>query len=259
MRELVQPLRDGLRGRTRPGVGGASRALAPDEIAAPPLVGRGTIALAPKALRRADVLAAGEGKRRAREIDMLRTYMLHKMEAQNACSLAVIGAQRGVGATFTAVNLAWSMARRRDQRILLVDANLRSPALSSRFSLSTHLGLTHYLEGRAELEECVYEVESGGKSLLVMPCTASDEAAELLASRRMNELLDRLRRSRPEVVAVLDLPALLWCDDALGVLPKLDSALLVVAAGRTRRAEIDAVAGLVSEDKLAGVVLNDYR
>jgi Mrp family chromosome partitioning ATPase len=86
--------------------------------------------------------------------------------------------------------------------------------------------------------------------------TSTDNASELLASGRVEELFAHIRTVAPEPLVLVDLPPLLSTDDALVIAPKVDACLLVLAEGKSRRDGAAKALELLSEFKLAGIVLN---
>jgi Mrp family chromosome partitioning ATPase len=81
----------------------------------------------------------------------------------------------------------------------------------------------------------------------------------LLASGRVEELFAYIRKIAPEPVILLDLPPMLSTDDAIIVAPKVDACLLVLSEGRSKRDGAAKALDLLSEFKLAGIVLNRSR
>jgi Mrp family chromosome partitioning ATPase len=102
------------------------------------------------------------------------------------------------GKTFVVANLAMSLARGRNNRVLLIDADLRGPSLHSVLGAPRTPGLTEYLAGKAEINDILQgnqnsRVTEGGLAhnvpdLTFIPAGAGgDDAAELVASKRAEE------------------------------------------------------------------------
>jgi capsular exopolysaccharide synthesis family protein len=196
-------------------------------------------------------------RRAAEAFRMARTRVLHALEAQERGSrvLAVTSARQGDGKTLVSVNLAVGLAKHPSLKVLLIDADLRRPAVSRVLGIQPKLGFSDYLEGRCTLEECL--VDPGIDNLLIIPqvrrLTAS---SELLASEALERFLDDMQKRHPDWLILLDCPPLLAVDDTLVLLRHTDGCLLVVREGSTRRTELRRAAELIGEERFLGSILN---
>jgi capsular exopolysaccharide synthesis family protein len=130
-----------------------------------------------------------------------------------------------------AANLAVVSAQA-DQRVILVDADLRCPAQHERFGLDNARGLTSALV--ADLPDGPPLQPTAVPGLFVLTSgPLPPNPAELLSSRRMRALLVDLA-SRADLI-IIDAPPLVAVSDAAVLAQQLDGVLLVLAAGRSRR------------------------
>ncbi|HJS89947.1 MAG TPA: AAA family ATPase [Steroidobacteraceae bacterium] len=160
------------------------------------------------------------------------------------------------GKTFTALNLALSVARERDVSVLLVDADVPKGHLSRTFGLKDAPGLLDALSNETiDIDSLVVGTDLGGLEFL--PAGKLVEgAAELLASARMNQIATRLAR-HPRRLVIFDCAPLLASSEARALKQIPGQFLIVTRAGRTpRQALLDAIA-LIDNNKLHGLVLND--
>jgi exopolysaccharide/PEP-CTERM locus tyrosine autokinase len=160
------------------------------------------------------------------------------------------------GKTFTALNLAFSVARERDVSVLLVDADLPKGHLSRTFGLHDGPGLLDALADESiDVDSLV--VGTDIKGLEILPAGRPVEgASELIASARMSQIATRLAR-HPRRLVLLDSPPLLASSEARALKELPGQILIVTRAGRTpRQALLDAIA-LIDKTKLHGLVLND--
>jgi succinoglycan biosynthesis transport protein ExoP len=150
--------------------------------------------------------------------------------------LLVTSATEGEGKTSLASNLA-VVAAQFGLKVVLVDADLRSPQLAGVFGLGQPPGLSDLLANGDDLDDYLIEVENlkvlAGGSLAPNP-------AELLASPRMAELLNRLA-ANADLVVIDSAPATRVAD-ALELVSSCDLVLLSVRHSQTRlRSVHDAI------------------
>ena len=166
----------------------------------------------------------------------------------------------GEGKTTVAVNLAIALSEI-NQRVLLIDADLRKPRLHEIFCLENQLGLTGVLTGRTSAWTSSGSVEAthiSGLSVLPGGCSP-DRAPRLLYSPRLGELLRAARLQFDTVL--IDTPPVLAMPDARVVARLADSVVLVVRANRTTREAAAAACQRFADDGtlVLGAVLNDWN
>ena len=117
-------------------------------------------------------------------------------------------------------------------------------------------GLIHYLRGQYPVDGIVKQVFL--PRLWVMPVGSSPfDFSPLIRTSTMKDLIATLRE-RFEVI-ILDLPSILTTTDTLVLAGLADQLLLVVRSGVTPSAVLGQALQRLNQDKLAGMVLNDYR
>ena len=157
------------------------------------------------------------------------------------------------GKTFVATNLALSIVRQPDRRVLLIDADLRASRLHVAFGAPSKPGLTEYLRGEAD-EYSVMQSGSNENLCLIPGGSEVANPSELLLSERMKRLLE-LATSAFDYV-ILDSPPAIPVHDPNLLADFCDGTLFVVRAGVTDF-ELAARAAAEFEGKnLLGVVLN---
>jgi capsular exopolysaccharide synthesis family protein len=157
------------------------------------------------------------------------------------------------GKTVTATNLAITLAQT-GRRVLLLDCDFRKPRVARLLGLENSVGLLTILVGRAPLEECIQQHESGVEFLATGPLPPNP--AEILETQAMRDLLGTVRDAYD--VVIIDAPPLLPVADPAIIAPLADGVLLVTRHGRTSKdlvnqtvERLEAVGG-----RLVGVVLN---
>jgi protein-tyrosine kinase len=187
---------------------------------------------------------------------MLRTQVLQRMDENGWRTLAVLSPGMNDGKTTTAINLAVSLASDRRHTVLLVDCDLRRPAIGSTLGINPEFGLDDLLRGQARVEQCLYH-PYGFDRLVVLPARAAlESSSEALAGPPGRELVADLRGRYPERIIVFDLPPVLGADDALAFSPLVECGLVVIAERATRRDDLLRCMELLRKTPLLGTVLN---
>ena len=187
---------------------------------------------------------------------MLRTQILQRARAHGLNTLGVVSAVNGEGKTLTAVNLALSMAAEPNQTVLLLDLDLRRPAVARTLGLRAERGLESWFGGDEPTRNVCYGIE-GVERLHVLPTLSPvSGSSEVLAGVTTRKLLNELKGRDPGRLLIIDLPPVLLSDDALMVAPLLDAVVLVVNERRTRREDVLRVIDLLGNTRIVGTVLN---
>lgn len=160
----------------------------------------------------------------------------------------------GDGKSTIAMNLAAALSMS-DRRVVLIDGDLRRPVLADSFGLIEGLGLTDVLIGSVQFEE-VAQQAGGLPNLLVLAAgRVPPNPSEMLGSKAMRRLLERLAE---DYTVIVDAPPLLPVTDAAVLTASADGALVVVSAGQTLDTQLrDALTNLQAvQGHTLGVVLN---
>lgn len=209
-------------------------------------------------LGQARLVAADPEDMRADIFRVLRTRVMQRLNAMRQNTMAVLSPGRAEGKTLIASNLAISMAQQLGRETLLVDVDLRRPSIHRCFDLPEGPGLTDYLTGKCSLASCI--VDPGIPQLSLLPqYKPVRDSSELLATPRMAELAQQLKRQNTRRVVIYDLPPLLLTDDALVFVRYVDTSLLIVKEGNTKRRDLERALELLDGQDLLGTVLNDSR
>jgi capsular exopolysaccharide synthesis family protein len=200
----------------------------------------------------------GDGTQHASLVEAfrsLRASVLLSTPDRPPDSLLITSTQPAEGKTTVACNLAISLAQL-GHRVLLVDADLRSPSLHKLFGASGSLGLVSYLTGQQDWRAVVRPSGSAGLDVLVCG-PVPPNPCELLSSQRMGALI---RSANAEYgFIILDSSPMLALADSRILAPLVDGVLLVVKSGTTPRDQLmHAQSGIRSVGgNLIGVVLNN--
>jgi capsular exopolysaccharide synthesis family protein len=183
----------------------------------------------------------------------LRTNLVLAPEFATTRTLMVTSSEPGEGKTLTAANLAASLARL-NQRVLLIDADLRKPELHELFGATQQPGLTDVLAGTATSN--TFRKTAVPRLWLMPSGAASRNPADVLGSERFRKLIDMLGRQFDWVV--IDSPPVLAVTDPCLIGRVVSGVLFVVGCGQTsREAAAAAVERLdTAGSNLLGAVLN---
>ena len=189
---------------------------------------------------------------------LLRTQLLQKMRAQGWSRLAVTSVHPKAGKTMNSINLAISIARDGNQRVVLMDVDLRKPSIGEELGLEGEYGLIDYLSGDAEMSD-VAVVSEEIPNLTIVPGRrlAPDEIfPERLSSGRMLEFLNMISTGNEPTIVLADLPPLFVGDDVILLGENMDCVLLVVEEGVTEIEDLKKAGEMLQPFNLIGSVLN---
>ncbi len=161
------------------------------------------------------------------------------------------------GKSTTLANLAVTMAQA-EQRVVLVDCDLRRPVLHTLFHLSNEQGLTNSILDTEDAPLPLQETSVTGLRVLTSG-PLPPRPADLLGSRRMGMIIERLKQEADMVL--FDTPPVTAVTDAAVLSTHLDGVLLVLQAGKTRRDRAREARRLLEkvQANIVGVVLNNAR
>ncbi|MFQ6609497.1 MAG: GumC family protein, partial [Fidelibacterota bacterium] len=185
----------------------------------------------------------------------LRTSIMYSSPDKIVKSIVISSAGPGEGKTTTISNLAITYANL-GKKTLLLDADLRRPVIHRVFGLDKENGLTKYLAGGAENFNELVQKSDIPNLYVVTAGIVPPNPSELLGSKKMAELIDRLEQEYDMVC--LDSPPLVAVTDATLISKEIDQLILVTKSGGTdKNAFARTLQALKNVDvPLAGVVLN---
>jgi exopolysaccharide/PEP-CTERM locus tyrosine autokinase len=162
--------------------------------------------------------------------------------------IMITSALAGEGKSFTAVNLALSIANELDHTVMLVDADVARPSVMRMLGLADTdgrieaPGLLDVLEGRVEMASALLKT-SVDKLTLLPSGSPHERATEMLASDAMSRLLDEMARRYPDRIIIFDSPPLLQTTEARVLATHMGQVVVVVRAEQTAQAAVtDALA-----------------
>jgi protein-tyrosine kinase len=192
----------------------------------------------------------------AEEFRTLRTRLNHLQTLQPISTVVVTSPSPAEGKSFAAVNLALAEAQLEGNATLLVDCDFRRPIVHNLFQVERSPGLTDYLTGKANLEDCIKRI--GNTNLYILSAgEAVINPLELLNLREMKILLDQLPNAFNWTV--LDSPPLLFAADANLLSTLCSGTVLVVRIGTTTIDSVTRAMNSLCENNVLGIIVNGAR
>jgi capsular exopolysaccharide synthesis family protein len=160
------------------------------------------------------------------------------------------------GKSTTLANLAVTMAQA-EQRVILVDCDLRRPTLHTLFDLPNEAGLTSMILAQEDAPPLQATGVTGLSLLTSGPLPP--RPADILGSRRMDAVIARLRAEAD--IVLFDTPPVVAVTDAAVLATRVDGVLLVFQAGKTSRERARQAREILEKVKanIVGVVLNNAQ
>jgi receptor protein-tyrosine kinase len=172
-------------------------------------------------------------------------------------ALSVTSPDEGAGKTLTSLNVALTLTRGEERRVLLIEGDLWRPRLHTYFDpeRADRPGLQQVLERRIELAEAVVTVE--GTSLDLLTAGASGFAGDVMSGRRVSEILTEARAAYE--IVVIDSPPMGMLASARSIASRSDGVVVVVRAGQSKRKGIEKTLEAIGPEKVVGIVLNGVK
>jgi len=166
---------------------------------------------------------------------IIRSRIRFKPTDKLTRSIMVTSSMPEEGKSVTAANLAVVFAQA-NYKTVIVDADLRHPALHELFEVHNEVGLGDMLSStEIKIADCVQDTSV--KNLKILTCgTPLLDPSERLGSERMKDILDELKSVAS--VIIVDSPPVLVYADAIVLSGRLDGVIMVIQAGKSTRGAI---------------------
>ena len=171
-------------------------------------------------------------------------------------SLAVTSATAGEGKSTFILGLALSIARH-NQKVLVIDGDLRSPSIHHAFELKNQSGLTNYLADETTHPH-IEAVSFMGVTIDIIPSgTIPTDPVKLLNSPKLKDLLDR---QKPYYDLILiDTPSAIGMVDAIKIGSICDRTVLMTRLDKVKSSEVAEATALLSKLDVLGIVANGSK
>jgi len=164
---------------------------------------------------------------------MLRTRILQRTRANNWHIIGLTSPGAADGKTLTAINLALTIAREKNNHVFLIDLDMRNPKICEYLGVNPPVDIIEFFHGQADIGNLFFSI--GVENLyLAGTRTSTDSSSELLAGGKIESLFQYLREVSPNPLIIVDLPPILAVDDAC----KIVEPTTAIAKNRTTVATI---------------------
>lgn len=171
-------------------------------------------------------------------------------------TLAVTSTRASEGKSSTAYAIARAIVRKH-RRVVLIDADMRSPRIHARLGISNAAGLSNYLSGQEDLPSLLRTIP--GEDLIVMTAgPLPPSAPELLSTDLFATLLARLTADFDHVI--IDCPPVMGLADAPLIADQVEGMVFVVEAQKTSRKMIEVAINRLraARSQILGIVLTKF-
>ncbi len=174
----------------------------------------------------------------------------------NSNIIMVSSARPSEGKTFTAINLALSIASEQDKTVLLVDADVLKPNVTRTLRVDHQDGLMEYLlDEDKDIADVLYRTNVD--KLRIIPAGQTHHlSTELLASERMAYTIDEFSNRYPDRIVIIDTPPLIGINESAILASFAGQAVVVTEEGRTKLNDINSIVDRLNPDMAVGFVVN---
>lgn len=173
--------------------------------------------------------------------------------------IMVTSALPGEGKSFTAINLAMSIAMELDHTVMLVDADVTRPSVMTKLGLPPAAGLLDVLrDDKIKLHDVL--LRTNIDKLTLLPAGLPHErATELLASDAVTALLGEMSKRYSDRIIIFDSPPLLLTTEARVLANHMGQVVVVVQAEKTLQSEVEHALSTIESCPIKLMVLNQVR
>lgn len=190
----------------------------------------------------------------AEKIRVLATKLRHVSARRPLKRLLVTSSMKGEGKSIISANLAITLAKNAQARVLLVDGDLRQPTLDDKIGCNHGLNLANWWSDNTPVMKLIHKEKT--LPLWFLPAGQfTSQPLELLQSTRFSELLNQLNELFDWIV--IDSPPMIPLADSRVWAGVSDGVMLVVREKLTQVALLNQAIEAIEAKKLLGIVMND--
>ena len=187
--------------------------------------------------------------------NIIRTLLFTLMKEKNLKTILVTSSLPMEGKSFVASNIAVSLSYGLDQRVLLVDADLRRPSLQKIFKIRMDSGLSDLLRNQNNRSRDLIQRTKIPNLSLLPAGKCNEPATKLISSDLLNTWVREMKTQHDDLYMIFDAPPA-HLSEALVLSNIVDGIILVVKAGKTDKKLVKKTVDILGREKILGVVLN---
>ncbi|MBV1901964.1 MAG: XrtA-associated tyrosine autokinase, partial [Kordiimonadaceae bacterium] len=190
---------------------------------------------------------------------LLNAFSKGKQRSENSNVILVTSSSPGEGKTFCAINLALSVATEQDTTVLLIDADFSKPEVLNRLGVAGGRGLMDVVaDHELSLGDCL--VRTSIPNLVLLPAGRQHNlTTELLASERMEHIVDEIANRYPDRLVIFDSPPVLASSAASVLALYMGQSVFVIQAEMTSESQIKESLNMISACENINLLLNQTR
>lgn len=171
----------------------------------------------------------------------------------------VTSARPGEGKSFTALNLAGSLAQHSTEQVLLVDVDAKPRSISAELGVGNRLGFHDLvLDQSMRIEDVILSTAISNLAFLPVG-TRSGDVSTSANVRPITPTLTQLSQRFPNSLILVDSPPCLSTSDPHTLAPYVGQVVMVIEAERTQRSEVEAALDLVRVCPTITILLNKVK
>jgi len=187
----------------------------------------------------------------------LRAPILYPASGQQPKTILITSATPNEGKGFICANLGIALSQDLGHHALMVDCDLRRPALAQLFGHNNETGLTDHLQDNIDLSLLIRKTSQPKLSLLPSG-KPPENPAELLTSARMLQFINELAERYQDRIILFDSPPNIVASETSILAKHLDAVVLVVRHGAAKKEDVKKLVDIIGPDNILGLVYNAY-
>jgi len=190
---------------------------------------------------------------------LLNAFSKGTQKSKNSNVVLVTSSNPGEGKTFCTINLAMSIATEQDTTVLLIDADFSKPEVLNRLGVGGGRGLMDVVaDSDLEIGDCL--IRTNVPNLVLLPAGRQHNlTTELLASERMETIVDEISNRYPDRLILFDSPPVLASSAASVMALYMGQTVFVIKAEATTEPQIKESLNMISACENINLLLNQTR
>ncbi|PCI63106.1 MAG: protein tyrosine kinase [Kordiimonadales bacterium] len=190
---------------------------------------------------------------------LLNAFSKGTQKSKNSNIVLVTSSNPGEGKTFCTINLALSIATEQDTTVLLIDADFSKPEVLNRMGVGGGRGLMDVVADKdLEVGDCL--IRTNVPNLVLLPAGRQHNlTTELLASDRMEAIVDEIANRYPDRLVIFDSPPVLASSAASVMALYMGQTVFVIHAEQTTEPQIKESLNMISSCEHINLLLNQTR